>query len=217
MAIFGYYFITNMLQGTGWPRRQGLLKKEVVNTLLLETIENQMINWAAAIGAGRPNLALQLIAFCYQNKDWNGDNAPEIKSFIESERERIGSEIDPYTIMAPLKFQKYGETIPAKVIEDLGSRNAFEQIFMDGLLYGLGNPKRYEAWYEADLKDFEKKKPTYNRMGLQVGEKLPSLSENYVNAEEIVHSYEQAMGVSLPTTIPHRLIADVKTVRSNRL
>jgi dGTPase len=62
MATFGCFFVTGLLREAGWPRPQGLLRKEVIDTMILDSAIDQMIDWSAAIGAGRPRLGLQVIA-----------------------------------------------------------------------------------------------------------------------------------------------------------
>lgn len=51
MAVFGLFYVKSMLQEAGWPRKKGLLRKEVIDTFFLDRVIDQMINWGAALGA----------------------------------------------------------------------------------------------------------------------------------------------------------------------
>ena len=63
MSIFGFYFVSEILREAGWPRRKGVFNSTaVIDTIILDGATDQMIDWAAALGAGRPTLALQALA-----------------------------------------------------------------------------------------------------------------------------------------------------------
>jgi hypothetical protein len=62
MAIFGFYFVSGLLREAGWPRKQGLFRRDVLDTTILDSAIDQMVDWAASLGAGRPALALQIVA-----------------------------------------------------------------------------------------------------------------------------------------------------------
>jgi hypothetical protein len=50
MSMFGLYFVRSLMHEAGWPRKQGLLRAEVFNTLIADQAVEQMIDWAAALG-----------------------------------------------------------------------------------------------------------------------------------------------------------------------
>lgn len=50
MAIVGFYFVSGLLRVAGWPRKQGVFRKEVLDTAILDSAIDQMVDWAAALG-----------------------------------------------------------------------------------------------------------------------------------------------------------------------
>ena len=126
MSIFGFYFVGTLLRESGWPRKQGLFKKEVIDTNILDSTIDQMVDWAAALGAGRPGLALQIIAEMFRDRDWAGSDAPSIEHFISGMRSSneswaASSGRAPHDIIEPTKFSKIGASMPAKALDDVRS------------------------------------------------------------------------------------------------
>lgn len=215
VSAFGIYYTRGMLQATGWPRKQGFTKKEVINTMLFDNIVDQMINWGASLGAGRPKIALHVIAFMLKDKDWSGPDAPKVKWFIdemEAEFQRRGlslAESAPSALVNPAHMSKhFGSTLPVKVLDDSQIVEHLEQNFLSGLLYGLSHRREYEAWYQKELRDFDAELPTMQRAGLDIG-RMPSLAENYEDSEQIVRNYAHDAQIKLPP-IPQRLAVDAK-------
>lgn len=215
MAIFGLYFTKNFLSHMGWPRKQSFLGKEVLDTTILDSTIDQMVDWAAAIGAGRPKLGLSIIAYMFQDRDWNDADAPKIKQFFDSmtkhweKNAKTGLE-SPHEIVDHVQFANHGPTVPSKVLLDKEFKNILEQDFLGGLLYGLSNPSSYQAWYKNHLKEFDKKLPMMKESGLKV-DKLPSLDENYTESEQIIRNYEQEMEIKFPP-VPSKLVSDAKAL-----
>jgi hypothetical protein len=217
MAIFGLYFTKNMLNQMGWPRKQGLFKKNIIDTTIFDSTVDQMVDWAAAIGAGRPELALKIIAYEFMDKDWESKDAPQIKEFIDSVKEdyrKQGADTgkkSPHEIVQPVRISKaFGPAIQAEELTDKRLQTIIEQVFLTGLFYGLGNHSLFETWYKNHLEDFNDKLPTMKKAGLNV-DRLPTLSENYADSEQIIRNYEQEMEIHLPS-IPAKLLTDAKAL-----
>lgn len=215
MSIFGLYFTKNMLMQTGWPRKQGLLDKQIVNSMVYDNTIDQMIDWAAALGAGNPKLSLQIISYMFQDKDWDGPDRPQIKTFIEGVKKELKEKnlnlekTAPHDIVEHTKVENhFGENIDIKVIQDKRNIPILEYQFLSGLLYGLGNASSYNSWYQNHLEEVSKKLPEMKKAGLYIDE-LPSLNENSANSEQIIKGYEEEMGISLPS-IPDKLLDDAK-------
>lgn len=204
----------------GWPRKRGLFRQPCIDTTILDSSVDGMIDWAASIGAGRPHLALQVIAYIFKDKDWEGSDAPKIKLLIEETRpvyqERMiksGSHA-PHAITRVTHFAKHcGVSVKAKWLQDVRIRNILEQEFLGGLLYGLGSPNLFESWWKDERQQFDKDLPMLQKAGVDVGTALPPLSEYYANSEQIIRNYEQEMAIQLPS-IPRKLLSDAKAVRS---
>ncbi len=218
MAVFGLYYTKNMLRLMDWPRKQGLLKKEYIDRTVFNMTVNQMVDWAAAIGAGKPNLALQIIAYIFRSKDWDGADAPDIKMFVEGMNDSFRQRgIDfkntaPHAVVGPLQLgEKVGATFSPEVLKDKQVQTAIEEDFLGGLLYGLSHHREYEEWFQHSLEGHQKNMDLYKKADIGV-DKLPTLSETYRDSEEIIQNYKQEMEIQLPP-IPPKLLADAKALR----
>lgn len=212
MSVFGFYFVSGLMREAGWPRKQGLFRKEVLDTTILDSAIDQMIDWAAGLGAGRPTLALQTIAEMFGDRDWSGDSAPNIKKFVEGSRTGQASSQDsdpiaPHEVVQPTRFAPTGSTVPAKALTDM--HMLLEQLFLEGVLLGIGNPKAFEAWYQAHLNHHAQNLDFMRRAGLAV-EGLPDLMQFFADSEEILQRYALEIG-PLPA-IPGKLLADAKAL-----
>lgn len=212
MSIFGFYFVSTLLREMGWPRKQGLFKKEVIDTNTLDSTIDQMVDWAAALGAGRPSLALQMIAEMFRDRDWDGSDPPNIEHFISGMRSSNESWTTisgraPHDIIEPTRFSKTGASMPAKTLNDV--RSGLEHFVLEGILWGFANPDAFEKWYVARHREQINQLPTMRKAGLDIGG-LPDLQEFLANSEQILRGFEAEIG-PLPT-IPAKLIADARKI-----
>lgn len=213
MSIFGFYFITTILRQVGWPRRRGLFNSEaVVDTLIADVAIDQMVDWSAALGACRPRLALQVIAWIFYDRDWEGENAPRILNFINEAKnvwDASGNKA-PRDIVKSFKLSKqFGKLIRSKDLKDNHICKALEEICLEGLLWGLANPDRFKTWYESQEKSQRDRLPLMQNAGLAI-DSIPTLSEFLKEGEEMLKGYESEVD-SLPT-IPQRLLADARAL-----
>lgn len=217
MAIIGLYFVSGLLREAGWPRKQGFFRKEVLDTTILDLAIDQMVDWAAALGAGRPRLALQVIAEMFRDRDWSSDSGPNIKKFIEGARTekttwRVTDAIAPHDVVQPTRFAGTGPTVDAKALTDDRMRLGLEQWFLEGVLWGMSNPKAFETWYQTHSEHQMRNLEFMRQSGLAVD--APSdLSRFLADSEELLRSYERDVG-SLPA-IPERLLADARALGRN--
>ena len=213
MSTFGFYFITSFLKQAGWPKRRGLFNSDaVVDTRIADGAIDQMVDWSAALGACRPRLALKIIACMFHDKDWESENAPRILDFINETRnlwDTLGNKA-PHDIVTSIKLSKdFGKMIKAKDLNYNRIRTVFEQICLEGLLWGLANPDRFKTWYELQEKSFKERLPVCKNLGLAVNA-VPTLSEFLRESEEILNGYETEIG-PLPS-IPLKLLNDVRAL-----
>lgn len=212
MSIFGFYFVSGLLREAGWPQKQGILRRNVVDTIVLDAAIGQMVDWAAAIGAGQPKLGLQVLAEMFRDRDWTNDDAPTIKKFIEGMRsqnsEWAGSAvIAPRMIIDPAKFIQLGKTIDARKLTDPQMRAALENFCLQGLLWGIANPKAFGIWYNAYVEDENGDRKFARENGLEL-EEPQELSEFFNESERILRNYERDIG-ELPE-IPGRLLLEAR-------
>jgi hypothetical protein len=176
-------------------KEAGLFRRNVVETIILDAAVGQMVDWAAALGAGRPKLALQVLAEMFRDRDWSNDSAPSIQKFIEELRaksnEWAGAQtIAPREIIRPTKFTKLGKTIDASKLEDSKLRAAFEYLCLQGLLWGIANPKTFGMWYSTYVEDVRGNREHARVAGLDI-EEPENLSDFFATAEQIVLNYER--------------------------
>lgn len=216
MSIFGLYFVGSLLHEMGWPRKQGLFRRLVVDTTVADLTIDQMITWAASLGAGRPALALQIIADMFRDRNWDSDDAPQIDGVIKGSR---GSRdkvphASPLEYVQPVRYAKhFGATISAKRLFTKSEMlSALEQYVLEALIWGLADPKRFAVWYADEAQRHASKLSLYQRSGL-AADAMPALGEFFDACEQIVRNYEREVG-PLPK-IPAKLLSDARALGIN--
>ncbi len=212
MSIFGYYFVESLLCEAGWPRKQGLFKRLAYDTTIADAAIDQMVDWAASVGAGRPALALQIITEMFRDRNWDGDDAPQIDTFISGARESWDKmpNAAPREIVRSFRLASgFGAVISPKDFQDARVRVALEQKVLEALLWGLANPDRFRMWYADARKRHESSLGLMQSSGLAV-DTLRALSEFLEQSEQIVRNYERDVG-PLPT-IPAKLLSDARVL-----
>lgn len=215
MSIFGYYFVKSLLRAAGWPRKQGLFKREGYDTAIMDAAIDQMVDWAASLGAGRPSLALRIIAEMFRDRNWESDGAPQIRSFIGAARESWDSAPNaaPRQVVQPIRLAKaFGASISTKDFQDARLRVALEQNVLEALLWGLANPDRFATWYAGAAQRLQSSLNHMRSSGLAI-DALPSMAEFFDQSEEIIRNYERDIA-PLPT-IPEKLLSDARALGLN--
>jgi hypothetical protein len=205
MSILGFYFVSSLLREAGWPRKQGLFKGEGFDTFIVDATIDQMVDWAAALGAGRPRLALQVIGEMFRDRDWTGDDAPHIKTFIDGVQWNNSANLAPHEVVQPFRVASLGKSMSLKDFKDARIRGALEQQLLEALLWGLSNPDRFTTWYVFNAQHQESSLPFMRKAGLVV-DALPTLPQFFQDSEQILRDYEREVSVLPP--IPPRLMAD---------
>lgn len=208
-SIFGFYYIVGLLSHMGWPRRRSLFNSEaVVNSLMLDSAVDQMIDWAASIGACRPKLALQVVATMLRDTDWESKDAmnlgDEVSNMKKQWAER-GSSDNPREVVKPVKFSKHGDVITMKQLKDKEIQHALEVYFYESLIWGLINSDSFKTYYSTNEKRQKDQLPEYEKAGLGV-DYIPSLNQILKEGEEILKGYEKEVRPLSP--IPQKLKAD---------
>lgn len=231
MSIIGFHFVTGLLREAGWPRRKGHFNSTaVVDTLILDHAIDQMIDWAAALGAGRPTLALQTIANIFRDHDWTSDGRPHLQVLLENAKGGNGNwgasgAVAPHEALQPIRFagadahrqaakgimevrpKWKGPTMDMKDFKQL--RQPLEFWFLEGVLWGIGNPTAFAAWYQANFEDSTKNLDLMRQSGLAI-DPPTDLPQFFADSEMALKNYEREIG-PLPA-IPETLLSDARAI-----
>lgn len=208
-SIFGFYYIVGLLSHIGWPRRRSLFNSEaVVNSFILDSGVDQMIDWAASIGACRPKLALQVVATMLRGTDWESKDAmnlgDEVSNMKKQWAERSSSN-NPREAVKPIKFSKHGDVITMGQLKDKEIKHALEVYCYESLIWGLINSDSFKTYYSTNEKRQKDQLPEYEKAGLGV-DYIPSLYQILKEGEEILKGYEKEVRPLSP--IPQKLKTD---------
>ena len=205
-SIFGFYYVVGLLGHMGWPRRRSLFNSEaVINSLVLDSAVDQMIDWSASIGACRPNVALQIIASMFRDMDWNSKDALDIRAETENLKKQWterGNSNNPREIVKPVKFSKTTKVITMKQLKDKDIQHALEVYCYESLMWGLVNSDNFKNYYSTNEKRQRDQLPEYQKAGLAV-DSIPTLDQILNDGEEIIRNYEKEIRPLSP--IPQKL------------
>ncbi len=207
-SIFGFYYVVGLLGHMGWPRRRSLFNSEAVfNSLVLDSVIDQMIDWSASIGACRTDLALKIIATMFREDDWNNDASFNLPKIVNDSKktwiERGNS--NPKEIVHSMRFSKLKDVISSKDLKNKDTQFLLEQYFFEGLIWGLVNSSSFKIYFETNEKKQKDLLPLYEKSGLEI-DSIPTLDRILKEGEEILSGYEKEIRpLSSP---PQKLIKD---------
>lgn len=215
MSMIGFYFVQAILEQAGWPRKKGLFGGPQYDTFIVDQVIDQMLSWGASIAAECPKLSLQIIAEMFRNRDWDGNNAPEVKMLIDESREEWDKLSDgaPSDVVKPWRLaSSIGKSMPAKQLMDKKLVAGIEQLLLESIMWGLGNPDRVKKWYNNHREKIKSSLPIMQEAGLQV-EDLPPFDDWIKQCEKTLKDYER--DVQPLSEIPKKLFQDAKSIRSD--
>ena len=114
--MFARYFADGVMGQAGWPRKVGLFKGKGYNAMMVDVALAQSMEWGAALGAGRPRLALEMLAEMFSDRDCEGDNAPNVKMFVEGATERWSTAASPQEAIKPPEFSDGMSTLSVALV-----------------------------------------------------------------------------------------------------
>lgn len=206
-SIFGFYYVVGLLSHMGWPRRRGLFSSEaVVDSLILDSTIDQMIDWSASIGACRPNMALQIIASMFRDMDWDSKEALDINAETEKLKKQWierGNNSNSREAVKPVKFSKTSKVISMKQLKHKDIQHALEVYCYESLMWGLVNSDSFQNYYSANEKRQRDQLPEYKKAGLAV-DSIPTLKQILKDGEEILSGYEKEVRPLSP--VPQKLL-----------
>jgi hypothetical protein len=211
-SYFGYYFVEGLLSQMGWPRRRSLISsKAIVDSLVLDGAISQMIDWAASIGACRPDLALRMIATMFRANDWNSEDSLSIQTAVNDNKElwHERGDSDPLEVVKPFRFSEKRKLVNAKDLNDTKMRFALETYCFESLIWGLANPGSFKEYFESKNERHSDRMQLYKKMDLDM-ESIPTLDQTLESGEKILSGYAKNVGILSP--IPQRLIEDARSL-----
>lgn len=208
-SIFGFYYIMGLLSHMGWPRRKSFLNSEaVVDSLMLDSAVEQMIDWAASIGACRPKLALQIIATMLRETDWESKDAMNLSVEVNNMKKQWaerGNSDNPREAVKPVKFSKHSKAMTMKQLKDKEISHAFEVYCYESLIWGLTNSDNFKIYFSANEERQRERMPEYKKAGLAV-DYIPTLDQILKEGEEILEGYGKEIRQLSP--VPQKLLKD---------
>jgi hypothetical protein len=156
--------------------------------------------------------ALQAVSEIFRDREWDNPSRPNIKTFIDDVRAdndiwRVADVVAPHVALAPSRFSASGTRIEARALKT--SNSLLEHLFLEGVLWGLANPGRVQAWYRAHAADQVSRVPFMREAGLTV-DGLPDWDGFLDESDAILGKYEQDIAPLPP--IHEKLLLDARAI-----
>jgi hypothetical protein len=209
-TYFGIHYVEGLLQSSGWPRRKSFFNSTaVIDSTILDVTINQMIDWAAGIGACRPKLALQIFATMFSKADWDKVGLLDVINIADARKawNRSGNN-NPRKIVNPMPFAEFEKSTKASLLKDKTS--LFESYFLESLFWGLNNPDKFINYFNSEREENINNLELYKKAELGVNS-IPTLEDMLNEAELIISAYEKKMNTRL-SPIPKRLMDDAQSL-----
>ena len=211
-ATIALYFVTTRLRAAGWPRRRGLLRKHRFDATAVDATVDEMIDWAAALGAGRPVLAVQMAARIVSDGTSQGEDVPTMEACVDHARMAVlrgPTDVAPHERVQPIRFaETVGAILPQSTLSNRHVRVALDQWCLDGIAWGLANPREFETWYQSILRSSGSAPvAATDTQGKTVGD----VSEFFTVSEHVIRVFETDIG-RLPSP-PSELLSYVRSFR----
>ena len=107
MTVFIEWFVVKGLGELGWPRRRGVLRRTYVNSLVADTVIEQGLSVAVALGAARPELATALISDTFAGNPWTEESTTDVLRLLGQGQSVVASNLE----MSPWKALWHGNRI----------------------------------------------------------------------------------------------------------
>lgn len=80
---FATWFLIRSLQSHGWPRREGLRRRAVVDSMLVDVVAINLGRYGRAIGAVDSDLGLKLLAAAFRHRDWPSQSPSALDEILQ--------------------------------------------------------------------------------------------------------------------------------------
>lgn len=191
----------------GWPRKKGFLgNKAVVDTTVVDRSVHQLVRMGVGLGAGRPALAVHLLADAFRGRNWSTDSAAELLDSLDpNQRVTANSEQRPWETIPPSMANLGRNSIPWEWLADPRIETHYTGAFVCGLIWGLLHPKEAEKALNDDRLKYNQWAPMLQADGLEISSQFPwATNEDFHrDCEEIVKNFvsERRQLVAIPAEL----------------
>lgn len=213
MSNFPSFYLKTILVEAGWPRERGRFrKKAIVNAMMVDLTLSHLTRLGVVLGAGRPELALRLIAAHYvPDETW-----PTILEAIEEDVEAtvtaavtaaaaeggrapagglyMFDERLPLEAMVPHPWAEVTNEVPWKDLFRPGMQQLPVISFDKGLVWGLVHREDSTAAFDQERVQYEEKAPSETGLNISLEYPWPTNEDLYDDADWLVADFEQEFG-----------------------
>jgi hypothetical protein len=200
-----------MLKGMGWPRSKGLLRRQYVLSLLVDTAVEQSMALSVGIGAGRPRFGAAILVQMFGNNPWTEESTAELLQHLKEDAEQAVQDnptLPPSkALWATKRVAPHGNEIPWSILETEQFDAMVGMTSAKAIYWGLRHSEEMPSVFAAAKENYERDAPDMIRHGLDVSRQYSweSLEALYDTCEEIVRGYEADVQ-PLPSQLPSALV-----------
>ncbi len=196
MSRFTMWYVAEQLRQMGWPREKGTFRKQAyVETPLVDAAVVEAVRVCVGLGAGRPKLALAVLADTFENNPWTETSVGELLRFLGRGEDTIARnpELLPWqALYAEHRIAPYGNDLPAEKLNDSAFVQVWGSATAQGTLWGLTHESDMQRVFAEDKERYEQVTSEAAPLGLDVRSQFPwtTLEQFYEGCEEFVRRFE---------------------------
>lgn len=172
------------------------MRKDYVDTRLVDILVEQAIQISLGLGAGRPNIGIAILADTFANNPWTKESTAKALQILKEGERKVENNpgLPPWKALYAKEHRlaSHGNDIPWKQLDDVVLLTVWAVVFAQGIFWGLAHEKDMLGVFAKDKADYERTATHAIPHGLAVSEKYPwiSLGHFYKNCEELVQDFE---------------------------
>ncbi len=196
MSRFRSWYVAEQLRQMGWPKEKGTFRKQAyVETALVDAAVEQSVRVCVGLGAGRPQLALAVLADTFPNNPWTETSVGELLGVLGQGEDTIARnrELLPWqALIAAHRIAPYGNHLPAEKLNDADLNTIWDSVSARGTLWGLTHESDMPRVFAEDKERYEQTAREAVTLGLDVSPQFPwtTLDQFYDGCEEFVRLFE---------------------------
>ena len=197
MSRFLEWFIAGQINSMGWPRPKGLFRRPHVDSVIVDTAVELGLQTTIGLGAGRPEIAIRLLADIFSDNPWTEESTAELLTTL---RQAVAI-TEKRSVIAPWKAL-WSEYAMAPRFKDIrwGELDSFEFACVRSIAaaravyWGLTNEEQMLAVFQKAKSDYENTAVEANQAGLGVNTSYAwySLDHFYATCDKLVRDFQLA-------------------------